>query len=76
MSDKVYCEDCKYLDKDNHSNLYYFKCRRGEKLILITREDIYYKGMVYCSKERSDGFLLSWVFRTCGERGRYYNPKS
>ena len=69
------CVDCKWHVGENDPR--YDKCihPKNMELNLVTGEQS--ARWIYCSTHREDaGLIWAYLFRCCGERGRWFEPKS
>ena len=68
------CSKCKYASSrrlgyslcSSPKIKYTKRCEDGSKIAV-------YK---FCYQQREDGYLGSFIFQTCGKRGRFYEEKS
>jgi len=69
------CKDCKWHKAGYDIYGLFDTCHAPQ----IKPRDISVRGIGkagdYCDMQRQDGRLLSWIFKTCGRRARWFVPK-
>lgn len=71
------CKDCKYSEQDAiDKKLNFYRCIAPQNMEKPDAVDGSQKPRwKWCDLHRKEGRFLSFVLRTCGRRGRWFEPK-
>lgn len=83
IEEEKFCKDCKYCEladefSDFESQIRYAKCGYPVKIHispLSGKQEIVKSQWKYCSVLRGCGLLVSFMTKSCGKRGRWFEPK-
>lgn len=70
------CKDCKHVDIVENGYDSYYLCnspKRGYTIDEVTGEKAY--NFVFCTTQRADPAIISFIYKTCGKSGRFFEPK-
>lgn len=69
------CKDCKWMKLDDTDNLRFMECHHPKNRELEYSLCEYKLRFKYCSTQREDGFPDCNIFKTCGKKARWFEPK-
>lgn len=81
MSDTVpqnkVCAQCRFFDPSDYGPQY-AKCRHylSVETNLVTGERKEIRTFIYCDSHRTPGWLDSLLWKSCGKRGRFFEPNN
>lgn len=76
------CANCKYFEYKSGAVYIedierYSRCMRprAQKVHVISGREYAAPKNLWCTMEREDGVIISFLEGSCGKRGRFYEPK-